>query len=165
MRLSGVKIATLLKATKPVVGRFAAKHGKLSVNAIQSGVPGDGSLPQGQGSFENDPQRLASKLAATTAGAVSAMEGPLTAIKSVISAYNTALTKYPVATKALTSLCGFALGDRIAQSVGGAPFDIFRFDRNPNLCCTALKSTYFKQPLASFGPHFQHFYLPADVCA
>lgn len=38
---------------------------------------------------------------------------------SLIEAYQRVLREHPVATKAVTSLVGFAIGDRIAQSIGG----------------------------------------------
>ncbi len=123
--------SNLVNTTKPALGRISTRHGKLSVSAIQSGFPDDGSLGAGKGgepeSNNDDPQRLASNLAASTSGAAAAaFKGPLSALKSIAAVYNVALKKHPVATKALTSLIGFALGDRIAQQVGGAPFDIFR---------------------------------------
>lgn len=53
-----------------------------------------------------------------------------TFFKSVLDSYNKALKKHPLTTKAITSLVGFAIGDRIAQSMGGAhSFDVFRFLR------------------------------------
>lgn len=53
-----------------------------------------------------------------------------TFLKSMIDSYNKALKKHPLTTKAVTSLVGFAIGDRIAQSMGGAhSFDVFRFLR------------------------------------
>lgn len=53
-----------------------------------------------------------------------------TFLKTVLDSYNMALKKHPLTTKAITSLVGFAIGDRIAQSMGGAhTFDMFRFLR------------------------------------
>ena len=124
-------IVKLLTPRLGLAGRPSVRHGKLAVKAVQAGFPGDGSLPQDKDSkaSEGNPleqDRLASSLAASTSAASSALAGPLAALKYVVKAYNHALIKHPVATKALTSFIGFAIGDRIAQSVGGAPFDAFR---------------------------------------
>jgi hypothetical protein len=80
------------------------------VEAAQAGVPGDGSLPPPP---QKDPLPSV----------------PANFVAGVVKAYNDALTKHPVATKALTSLIGFAIGDRIAQTFGGGPFDVYRFLR------------------------------------
>ena len=48
----------------------------------------------------------------------------------LLDSYQRVLRDHPVATKAVTSLVGFAIGDRIAQTIGGSSaFDIFRFAR------------------------------------
>ncbi len=41
------------------------------------------------------------------------------ALGSLIESYQRVLREHPVATKAVTSLVGFAIGDRIAQTIGG----------------------------------------------
>jgi hypothetical protein len=50
----------------------------------------------------------------------------ISALHAVASSYDSALRVNPVVTKALTSFVGFALGDRLAQSIGGAAFDPWR---------------------------------------
>lgn len=131
-RLNSTTVVKTLTSAKPSVGRVSARSGKLIVKAVQAGgIQGDDSSARGKGKplDPSQQERLASNFAATTSGAAAALEGPLSAIKSLITAYNDALAKHPVATKAVTSLIGFALGDRIAQSVGGAPFDVLRMLR------------------------------------
>ena len=76
-------------------------------------------------------------------------------VQSVLESYNTALQKHPVTTKAVTSLVGFAIGDRIAQSMGGAhSFDIFRFAR------MSLYGVLIDGPLG----HFFYKFLDTNVC-
>ena len=51
-----------------------------------------------------------------------ARKGPSQAgelLRSVLESYQRVLREHPVATKAVTSLVGFAIGDRIAQTIGG----------------------------------------------
>ena len=102
-----------------------ARAAKLICRAAQAGVPGDGSL---QGSKDED-DKIKIELALKNAvpqEAAKALEGPAKLVSTIIKAYNGALTRHPVATKAVTSLIGFAIGDRLAQSFGGAPFDVYR---------------------------------------
>ena len=92
----------------------------LVVRAAQAGVPGgDGAIPG------KTPPLL---------------EGPAKFVSLVVKSYNLALAKHPVMTKAATSLIGFALGDRIAQSFGGQPFDVYRYARRSNHLPTLLVS-------------------------
>lgn len=68
---------------------------------------------------------------ASTAGAEAGpAAGIIAAVKAACAAYDRAVKANPVLTKALTSLVGFAVGDRIAQGVAGAgPYDPFRCAR------------------------------------
>lgn len=52
--------------------------------------------------------------------------GPLAAARNACLLYDRAVKANPVLTKALTSFAGFAIGDRIAQSVLGTAFDPYR---------------------------------------
>ncbi|KAI3438018.1 hypothetical protein D9Q98_000461 [Chlorella vulgaris] len=52
--------------------------------------------------------------------------GPLAAVKGALMAYDRAVKTRPVLTKAITSLAGFAIGDRIAQGVSGNAYDPLR---------------------------------------
>ena len=52
--------------------------------------------------------------------------GPAAWVGQLLQGYNGALEAHPVATKALTSLVGFALGDVLAQTMTSAPFDPVR---------------------------------------
>ena len=98
-----------------------------AVRAAQAGVPGDGSLPSGGRDEDREEQ---GKFGAVLGHSGSGRHISVTITRTllnVVNAYNAALVKHPVATKALTSLIGFAVGDRIAQSfVGGGHFDFFR---------------------------------------
>lgn len=96
-------------------GISAKPRNKTILNSAQAGnnsisQDGDTSAAVPFSIIKNNPA-----LAATT-----------TLLSSIIDSYNNALAKHPVATKALTSLIGFAIGDRIAQSVTQNPFDIYR---------------------------------------
>lgn len=51
---------------------------------------------------------------------------PPKAWPSPLDLYSDALDANPVLTKALTSCVGFFIGDRLAQTIGGLPFDPFR---------------------------------------
>lgn len=51
---------------------------------------------------------------------------PLPFLQGVLQAYDHAVKKRPVLTKALTSFVGFALGDRIAQGFIPGAYDPFR---------------------------------------
>ena len=44
------------------------------------------------------------------------------ALGSFVESYQRLLREHPVATKAVTSLIGFAIGDRIAQTIGGGTY-------------------------------------------
>jgi protein Mpv17 len=117
-------------STNPAVSaastrRPVARPNKLLCRAAQAGVPGDGSLPGSDDKDEKNKLELNLKNAVPQE-AVKALEGPAKILSGVVKAYNTALTRHPVATKAMTSLIGFAIGDRLAQSFGGAPFDVYR---------------------------------------
>ena len=91
---------------------------QLQCRAAQAGFTGDGS--RAVGSQPGDEPR---------ASGVQALEPPSNILSQVVGAYQNALSKHPVTTKAITSLVGFAIGDRIAQTLGGGPFDVFRFMR------------------------------------
>lgn len=54
--------------------------------------------------------------------------GPAAWVGRLLQGYNGALEAHPVATKALTSLVGFALGDVLAQTMTHAPFDPIRYE-------------------------------------
>ena len=100
--------------------RSASRPSKLLCRAAQAGVPGD-PLPGTPNSLSTEKQRIE----------YLKNSPPGKAAISFVHAYQNALKTHPVAVKACTSLIGFALGDRIAQSfIGGdAAFDIFRCAR------------------------------------
>lgn len=128
-----------------------------AVRAAQAGVPGEGSLPSGGRPGEEEREE-GGKLAALWghSGSPGRHLGVTITrtLLNVVNAYNAALVKHPVATKALTSLIGFAVGDRIAQSIGTGHFDIWR--------CLRL-SLY---GLLIDGPIGHYFYqlLDSNIC-
>jgi hypothetical protein len=99
--------------------KLIAKRHVSICRAAQAGVPGDGSsLPGSQDEDEKNKLEIVLKNVVPPEAA-KALQGPAKILSSVVKAYNTALTRHPVATKAMTSLIGFAIGDRLAQSFGG----------------------------------------------
>lgn len=122
-------IAKFLSTTKaPSLTRRGARQGKLICRAVQAGAPGDGSLPNRREEIPDpdEKQGLNLKLSLSPEAA-KALEGPKTFLSGVVKAYNEALTEHPVATKALTSLIGFFLGDVAAQTLNsGVAFDVYR---------------------------------------
>lgn len=103
----------------------------VAVRAAQAGFPGDGSaLPHAKDANSRGLKNpLTDSLTTTASDAAKVLEGPARLLAGIVNAYNVALSRHPVATKALTSLIGFAVGDRIAQLFGGAPFDVLRCAR------------------------------------
>ena len=89
------------------------------IRAAQAGYTG------GEGTFEPEiPSQGDIDLPPPSEGGEgSPLLGPLA---SFVKAYNEALSQHPVAVKAATSLCGFFIGDMIAQSFSPASFDVFR---------------------------------------
>ncbi|KAG7673373.1 hypothetical protein Ndes2526B_g03185 [Nannochloris sp. 'desiccata'] len=118
-------IVKFFSTTNHVSTRRAVRSTKLICRSAQAGIPGDGSLPGSNDEDEKNKLEFALKNAVPPEAA-KALEGPAKIFSGVVKAYNDALTRHPVATKAMTSLIGFAIGDRLAQSFGGAPFDVYR---------------------------------------
>ena len=121
-------IGSFLSTRKaPSLSRRAVRQGKLVCRAAQAGAPGDGSLDRrGDGPPDNGKQGLDFKLVLSPE-AIKALEGPKSVLSGIVNGYQNSLTKHPVATKALTSLIGFFLGDIAAQTLNpGVAFDAFR---------------------------------------
>lgn len=112
--------------------RPALRPDQLKCRAAQAGLPGDRGVPPPKDAASlssSDPigasnERAASGLAASTS---KLLEAPRSVVMQLVSGYQHALDKHPVATKALTSFVGFCIGDRIAQAVGGAAYDPLRW--------------------------------------
>lgn len=78
------------------------------------------------GSSSNENDGLGSKFEQSAPSASTLRD----VLLPVLDSYQRALREHPVATKAVTSLVGFAIGDRIAQSIGSSTsFDVLRFVR------------------------------------
>lgn len=101
-------------------GSFGKSYGRYNSNV---GGGGDGLGAGGSGSFEG-------RGGGGTAGGGG--DGSGNVFAAIWNAYNTNLDKYPILTKALTSLVGFFLGDLIAQKFlgeKGADLDKWRLAR------------------------------------
>lgn len=138
-RTLGQFVSKRVKATES--RSYLQNRQKLSVKASQAGYSGDGSLRHGdeggvggpRAGASNPGDELAGKnglfKGARELGSSRLLEKPAEFLGLLLNGYNKALKSHPVATKALTSLVGFALGDRIAQTMsGGAVFDYFRYE-------------------------------------
>ena len=82
-----------------------------------AGAAAAAAAPDGDGAAAAGASRAA--FPKTAAPAVAA-------VQRVCAAYDRALKKNPVATKAITSCVGFAVGDILAQLVASGSFDAFR---------------------------------------
>lgn len=97
------------RAPSPIVAAAAPQPRRRAVAA---------SLPS--------PDSGADAAALPPAAAPAAPTGPPPALARAWAAYDEALAKHPVAVKAATSFVGFLLGDLIAQSIVGLPYDAHR---------------------------------------
>lgn len=134
--------------------RFPARPGRLAglhCRAAQAGFTGDAAQPDGQGGH---PGQQEPSLRTSDADALN-LKQPANAFSKLVAAYLHALDKHPVATKAVTSLVGFAIGDNLAQSIGGAPFDVLRTLRLSayGLFIDGPVGHYFYQLLGEFHSH------------
>ncbi|PRW57029.1 hypothetical protein C2E21_4128 [Chlorella sorokiniana] len=87
-------------------------------------------------------------------GSKGAAASVVEAMRAACLAYDRAAKTQPVLTKALTSFVGFAIGDRIAQSVVAGPYDPFR----------CLRLSLYGLLIDGTAGHFFYQFLDKNVC-
>ena len=89
----------------------------------------DGSrTPQPALGKASDQPSVSHAVATSVSGALaSTASRALALVRSALMKYDELLTTRPVLTKSLTSCIGFAIGDRLAQSIGGGFYDPWRW--------------------------------------
>ncbi|KAI7842218.1 hypothetical protein COHA_004131 [Chlorella ohadii] len=105
-------------------------HQPSNAELVMRGSDDDGlNPPRPQSAVQPSSSSSAEGGSGGVTGGKGAAAGLLDALRAACMAYDRAAKTRPILTKALTSFVGFALGDRIAQSVVAGPYDPFRCAR------------------------------------
>ncbi|KAI8104481.1 hypothetical protein M9434_003036 [Picochlorum sp. BPE23] len=116
----------LFGSVKRHYGNSYVRYKKASRNVVRASQAG--GYPEGAGAGARGAEGEGTK--GSPVPKLGFVDKSMEFVTLLLDGYNSALKKHPVTTKAFTSLVGFAIGDRIAQTMGGAgSFDTLRFLR------------------------------------